>query len=329
MERHFPFADRQKADLLAARHDRIARRFLKNIMTQDAYPQPKGWQHPDYIPIAGDQLKQCIVRHAEAIDRVMSNGAQIYRGVHCCVICTAKNRDSYTGFAFADGRYIDRKGHQADTRIHMFLLSGSMDRWHKYPPRNKSFCCICDKTIAAEWAKNGGAVHYVIPLEGQEVGMAPSQDLRYSFSTGFEKYLVQKFDTLYSFTDKVLTPVLKQSLEDVFQAAPEEQADKLAAVLKDLCTNKAKSLLSQMGTDPKAQDFLKKFVESGFETMYDFLNAILDPDLNGFQLITKERYEALQGHSKEVWFSGKVLMIDERFPVAEMKSHKELLEIAN
>jgi len=182
-------------------------------------------------------------------------------------------RDFYDDYGFVVPSVFDRGSAYASYNFYTILID-NLTTWKGYPKRSKSVVCGSDMEMVS--ARSGR--HYIVlPENGSKIGVCPAYDIWFSFQELEDKDIMN----LDEFND-LLYDVWGKQIPKTYQE-----------MIKQEVVNY--HVLEQFfGGYERTDNFVT-----------DYLNRILDPDKNGFELI-KSGHEMGDGH--EVWTEGDCLL---------------------
>jgi hypothetical protein len=209
--------------------------------------------------------------------KAYKNGSIIYRGV--------KQQYDYALINPKSGK----PRVSANTSNHYTLINDNSPYWKGYPKRSESIICSTEKDVTYLY----GNVYIVLPYDGAEIGVCPSQDYWYSFEKSIDSSLDQfnsNLDYLIKMvTDKKVNLKSYSSLVKSFKEFDES--------------------FNKMSDDPKiiiknTYEFLKKYKDD--DSLLKYVQKLLSPKPNGFQL--KKSGDKLP-KKREVWTDSKSILI--------------------
>ncbi len=148
--------------------------------------------------------------------------------------------------------------------------------WKKYPNRHSSMICSTNYESASEF----GNVYFVFPYNNTKLAVAPASTMDKSF-----------FSFIQLFDKPDITNSITRTLTDLLP-----NLNNAHAISNQLKLN--------INIDPST-------------TVDQFFNQFLTPEYNGFKLVTPDVYSKMgltySGMHKEVWFSGKAVMVHNKY----------------
>jgi len=189
---------------------------------------------------------------------------------------------------------IDPKKHtreSANTMNYYTLINDNSPAWKKYPKRSQSLICTTDMFTAS----NYGYEYVVLPYDGAKIGVAPMEDYWFSFDN------ITGIDSLDSFN---------YQLERLFK--------QINIPLSDASYSKIQRAFNDFdiifGYDDESLNILiddNFSILDGYDDyndMMEFIQETLDPDNNGFRLITIG--DKLPNGDNELWTDSKCILIN-------------------
>lgn len=229
-------------------------------------------------------------------------GTKIYRGLE------DHSKDFY---------YINPKQHSerispfADHNYYNMLLS-SLPSWKKYPARNKSLICTTDFRNAKH--RSSYNPFFVFPKDRSLIGVCPADDIWGSFQDAGLHSLNSFNNILDEFFFK---NIYDQKHGKEFRKAIETIKDALGIKfpsIDDVDTNyqtfiKASQTIDELKVQDKLDllryGWLQDFAEWN-GTFLNFIDDLLDPDKNGFDLVTIGS-DIKKG--REVWLDSESVLV--------------------
>lgn len=207
----------------------------------------------------------------------------IYRGVE-----VDKN-----SFMYVDPYSLgERVSPHAMNNLYNLILSNAPS-WSKYPKRNKSLICSVSATTAIHY----GDAFYVFPVDRSKVGVCPDFDIWGSFKNITElddlNYgLSELFDTIGLGLPKTWNEI-KQAFKEI---------DKNKEKVKDVLADRNNTLAIKMFS--RNIDYFWKDT-----TLMEAIEEALDPESNGFKLVTVGDENISKTSSVEVWTDGVSILV--------------------
>lgn len=195
----------------------------------------------------------------------------------------------------------DRKS--ANTSNEYNLLLSNLPDWKKFPRRDKSLICA---TYASEsYVSRFGDVNIVIPFNGAKFGVCPAYDLWDSFNEVKKTYSqFGKELNMHIFNESIRTLIAKAGFD-----LPERNTD-YSILLRglDLAT---KFLQRPTAKGKLNSEFINTFrdIMEGKTTLYNFLERVLNPNINGFKISTYGGLKEIKNKKQEVWTDSDALLI--------------------
>lgn len=204
----------------------------------------------------------------------------------------------------------------AHTKNYYTLILDNSERWSKYPDRSKSIVC----TGSRKKAKDHGDVFRVFPLPGSKIGVCPTRDIWGSFwkvqenlnfynLSDFNEVLLLVF-TLFgasSASDHLSEtwPDFKRDVNKISQS----EAFLSGKISSDLFEDWKKVYFPIDSWKRKQMKyFMDYYSEGNFNTFFQMLEDLFDPEDNKFEL---RRFEPNTSFGGEVWTDGDSLMVRE------------------
>jgi len=164
------------------------------------------------------------------------------------------------------------------------LLSGGLNSWSRYPPRNRATICSATKELARQYGH--GDFHYVFPEDGLRFAIAPTGDIWTSF------------DNMMS---------LFTSDNPKLPDAPDDMTDFMLRIKSRGASMGAADFNAALDL-PMSKLFQLKVAATG--TVRSFLERYMSPEFNGFGLVpSTAQLPSITGRDREVWFSGKSVAV--------------------
>lgn len=234
--------------------------------------------------------------------------------------------------AVADGNKIKRQSAYAQNNLYTMLMSEILPSWREYPKRSNSFIC----TNSTKYSNYYGTDRYhIIPLENQKIAVCSDSDIWGAFPNiqreipPMSQRSMNTFNGLINLLASWLLPNIKSvdDIDDAFTSrsktitlfnAMTRNIHKLLKgkqeYLDDMIVDISRNWVGDIPLDDwLEEDFFPWFKENPKLTMIDYLDNILNPIKNDFQLMTPDRYYSTSFLSDtdglEVWLSGLVLCV--------------------
>jgi len=206
----------------------------------------------------------------------------------------------------------------ANTSNDYTVLTDAHPGWQKYPKRSESLICTTANNI--EYAQDFGEVFMILPENGAKIGLCSGFDFWESFPI-FTKHLRKSFSDRYISGVNIFNDTLRGLMHAADIKLPEHNTSyvKLVGALNQI------SDYIQNKNSPHVSAEEKKFfatVLSGEESMLEFCNRILDPETNGFKLVSYKELKPYSTKNHEVWLSAPSLAI-----ISPEHDYPELSEI--
>ena len=220
--------------------------------------------------ISFDEAVKIASKHCK---KAISSSTPIYRGI---------NDNNIYQYSFIDPKKYTRRSVETQN-IYTYIIDNS-PAWKEYPKRSKSIICTTKRTEATTY----GFIYLVFPFDGSKIGVSPEADIWYAF-----KEINKKDGSLLSFNDRIM--MIFDELGLTFYDGTYEKFLNSMKILQDNI-HRSKLVRFSVLQNYKSGDIIK------------FIEDILDPKKNGFQL--KTIGDALP-FDKEVWTDGKSVIVHE------------------
>lgn len=247
-------------------------------------------------PISAEEAMSWIKKNAPITYNDPHGDPKIYRGV-------ASDQSKKSNTLFIDPSKHERRSRFATDNLYNLIFSNS-DRWKQYPRRDQSIICSTDFGVAASYS-NKANVFAVISKEGSTYGICPEHDIQVSFPVLNEIGLSGSFAVVH------LIKMVRQLAEfcSDFDNIPHKFHD--FAQLKDMLSSIEYEYdcirNHTMKLDRDSLILAKKWNESGYNSLYDYIDSLLDPKKNGFTTAKAPLF--LKGN-KEVWTDQPSILIN-------------------
>lgn len=300
---------------------------INSLLADAVYEKPINTQHDSFSDIINLFENQ----YSQAFQLAVQNKFTMFRG----------NRNV--------GLYVEREpslrfSSSGIPNIYTRLLSGILPSWRKYPHRNKSFICSLATWVVSSYTHGddkGSGVYWVLPENNAKIGVCPTRDIWSSFEnslipvfktlgissfSSFSRFMFHYILILFIFFKEIEIPS-ESNLSDVFNKGDDydvtevfNKADRLGKFLfRD--KNLTEEIKEERVTANEylwrilsPTEFFKLLDIFGFlgESMLSFLDKILNPDKNNFQLFNLNAFKMKENsdRSNEVWTDAKSLFID-------------------
>lgn len=211
-----------------------------------------------------------------------------------CGSATKWKSEVYRGMYPTPGDYIfvspssateDRKSPYATNNAYNLLLS-NLPSWKPYPKRNMSIICTTDKSHAK---KIYGVPYRVYPYDGAKIGVCPEGDIWMSFKRSLFGETLDFLNVVIKvLADTVNYVVFDKDFHNLIKCFDDIDTQRYGDVgdffQKDNCLFEKAVRKQQAGA--AVWNFLINIGYINDVKLFDLLNKRLDPDKNGFQLIT-------------------------------------------
>lgn len=199
----------------------------------------------------------------------------------------------------------------ANTSNEYTLLIDNLPAWNNYPKRGKSLICTTIGNL--EYAGDFGEPFIILPKNGVKFGVCRGFDFWEGFSA-FDKAATAAKYTSFGTTQ---LSMLNEIIRSIFTKAGVElyKKNRDFSKLKHAFDEGNKFLQDPNSIIDKDDKVFFKTVIKGKETMFDFIANLLDPDRNGFDLVTYDSIEKMSNQKFEIWTEGPVLALGgNKFP---------------
>lgn len=221
----------------------------------------------------------------------------------------AKGKAIYKGFSsdrervtIVDASKIQRTS-QNTNNIYTYFTSNVSQKWKAFPPRNRSLICSTHYGTAYNYARATGTVYVIFPFNGAKIGVCPTYDMWDSFG-------VTMNEDLNSFAEFMKGQCIRYMEMNGIKTFG-------AQAHWDLSNNAVEPYFPAFMKFP-VSDFkvvtwennafhVSEYAERGYNVA-QYMESILDPEANGFNVINTSQMSDLPSHS-EVWVSGKCVVV--------------------
>lgn len=225
---------------------------------------------------------------------------------------SSKNSAIYRGVSDFDGKYgvVRPSNYKRQSRIaknYYTLIIDNSERWNNYPDRSQSIVCTTNERQANQY----GTLYYVLPFSGAKLGIAPDDDIWESFdSKEFPHFKLSVFD---SYLDKLyeaaygLSGELEQKNYQKFKKTIDDIDFRLKngeGKLKDSYED-----VMNIASYGLRENFLRDYLNSSYNSLFEFIEYLLDPERNGFEIKKYEKGIKIGPDSREIWTSSPSLLI--------------------
>ena len=221
----------------------------------------------------------------QILENYKKNANYIYRGI--------KSTDDYI--------FIEPKKHvrkSANTaNYYTLLFDHILPSWKKFPQRSESIICTTRRDSAASYAQ--GAPHIILPFDNAKIGVCPKSDIWMSFLMDMD--LTEFNDNLEFYME--LAGQLKSDVE----SNPNSLKKALEETGKFMKNNKEEI---EANPDYKWYSLFYSLFMNYNGTFLQFLNNLLDPSKNNFELI-KPKDNIGKFKMNEMWTESPSIMIKE------------------
>jgi hypothetical protein len=195
---------------------------------------------------------------------------------------------------FTQEKYYQRKSYTT-------ILISELNSWKDYPPRLKSIVCTTNLDTASTY----GSTYRVLPYDGAEFCITPKQSLEYCFKRPIlSKLKFSIFSELNMLLEKLFT------ITGVAELDAKLTPKSFYTQLNKLQDKKfQQDILSKDTTSDSIMKFFEE-INNYNGSVKEYFSEILDPRDNGFFLSKINSQLEIRG-PKELWFTGKALLIKE------------------
>lgn len=192
-------------------------------------------------------------------------------------------------FFLYDSSTVERTSANTNNFYTLFMSKYSPE-WAKLPPRNKSVIC----SSSYEMARGYGTPFQIFPFNGTKIGVCPEDDLWMSFGKSGIKDLSDFNDQMAVLMTRIFANRDTFSYFDV---------KKINVVIANNIEQFLKMTIDSE-TMPKMPQWFTPFIG---KTVGEAVNALLSPKY--FKLLNTRSYFSEIIENKEVWFSGKCIIV--------------------
>lgn len=200
------------------------------------------------------------------------------------------------------GKLLNRKS--ANTFNYYTLILDVLPSWEHMPRRSQSFIC----SSSPNGADGYGSRYRVIPLENQEIAIAPKSDFWVSFKhLGEISRYIEDLDSFNRYLHTVTAYIHKKydfpyDVESIPTSSTNDMIKYLYAM-----DNFFKNDYDPSDIDNRQVEQLYDNIKH-HGSFLDVLDTAFNPEFNDFRL-TSARYYSNPGKLSEIWLSGKVMFI--------------------
>jgi hypothetical protein len=236
-------------------------------------------------------IENIIQKYESVIKDYIDHGTYIYRGM----------RNSGT-LVVLDASKLNRKA--ANTYNYSNLLTGYLSSWNGWPPRYKSIPMSTNRGQSSGYSMSNG-LYIAIPLENQKIGIClKDRDFWENFpiyvdtlNSALRQIFVAMGGSIYTEKPKDMIDMVDQFLDKLREGGYLEKTDDIKDIFPDVSGSWVfQQMFKKIGKIP--------------DTGYELLNTLLDPNY-GCKLVNGYKEIPLD-HDKEVWCSGKILLINSK-----------------
>jgi hypothetical protein len=172
------------------------------------------------------------------------------------------------------------------TNFYTQYLSNYSPNWKTFPPRDRSIICSSTKNYASTY----GTLYIVFPENGSTIGICSGQDFWESFERGAGIDSMGRFAKIMSSAFNLTKLPMEK-----FLAAKLKQVSYMGWGYSEYLSN---------------NEYFRKY--SPDTTIGEALEDLLDPNKNGFKMITTSDLVSMPDN-KEVWTSGRCILVKYNF----------------
>jgi hypothetical protein len=233
----------------------------------------------EYSPVQDENIRAELKPYKNIIDRYIGHENYIYRGM--------RNSGKLVKL---DASKLNRKA--ANTSNYANILTSYLPSWEGWPPRNKSMVASTDEDQAYGY----GSLYVAIPVENQKIGVCLLHpDFWENFPVDIDIFNGTLQDLFCSVLDyRPTNNEDAQHIVDLVDGILDlyyDKSDKFQNLTRYNMSN-FKGMINEFDSKPSAVEFLNKFLDPNYGC--ELVNSYLD--------IPRKHY-------KEVWCSGKILLI--------------------
>jgi hypothetical protein len=245
-----------------------------------------------FIQYLNEERSQHITRSA-AIDLIKKNCSIIYKKYKDGMPKLWRGvRHSQSNYLFVDGASSQNLRRSAHAYYNYYtLLFDNLPSWKDYPKRSKSIICSNSQFTANTY----GEIYLVFPYNNVKIGEASSDDIWVSFKD------LGNLDCIFNISLHRILSANKGG------ARFDKNWSQLESALKSLKDKLKQIKIKDLYPSPSRELFYK--AKSG--DILEYLDEILNPQKNGFRLITTNdnfRNE-IHGAEREYWLEGPAILI--------------------
>lgn len=208
---------------------------------------------------------------------------------------------------------------------HHTLFLNNLKNWSYYPKRSRSLICSMDRDVASAY----GTPYVVIPFDGASIGIAPKDDIWYSFKTGLkEVFALGEKDANLPMLNKsidILYYILKGDEVSGYMGASgvdDNNFSKMKSQIKEVSNNIDKIYQSMKNAKEEDKLFgierhfqialnVAEAIKTSSNDFFPLIKKALDPNLNNFNLKKYKKGFKTPNLKSEVWTGSKSLLVRE------------------
>ena len=223
------------------------------------------------------------------------------------------------------------------SNVYTKLLSDVLPSWSEYPKRNRAAICTNGRHIASNY---GTAIYCIFPINNTKIGVCPTDDIWESFiyigerfginMPSFNEFIIKIFACILELSENDIKDYFKKGASVVIRLfqhfgsafkikikeyKAENNIQKITRDdIPDFCRYIRLYLDNDIDNDINAYEFiLLEFIKLSEKntSLLSYLNKILNPETNDFQLVDISDIPIANMYAKELWFSAPYLMINE------------------
>jgi len=245
------------------------------------------------VEMSKDEVVKKLKKNCSNALDAYNKGKKLFRGYY----------DSKGDYLFVDPKQgKPRKSAYAKGNYYTLLMD-NLPSWKQYPKRSQSLIMSSSHTKASEYTFSPNTLYIVFPYDGSKIGVAPEDDIFFSFNMYGEYSTIMGTGNIFS-----------DFMNEILKMAGSNQPDSSWSALKNAFSLFDKKITQvkdeYSGTHSKYQyeefkDFLKKNYKNNMLKMFD---SVMNPIKNKFRLTTDiTKIPA----SRECWTDGKCIMVNQ------------------
>jgi hypothetical protein len=203
-------------------------------------------------------------------------------------------------FALLDSKDFTREKYY-QRKSYTTILISELDSWKDFPKRLESIVCTTNLDTASTY----GSTYRVLPFDGAEFCITPKQSLEYCFKRPIlSKFKFSIFSELNMLLEKLFT------ITGITELDAKLTPESFYRQLNKLQDKKfQQDILSKDTTSDSIMKFFQE-INAYNGSVKEYFSEALDPRDNGFFLSKINSQLEIRG-AKELWFTGKCLLIKE------------------